>query len=101
MPVYAVLNYDVTDEEAYAAYPPAAGPTIFSKPGAKVHAADYAPDFVEGSGHGVVVVLEFESRRSFEEWYESDEYQAVLPLRTENTAGGFFALVDSFVPPTQ
>ena len=33
------------------------------------------------------MLLEFESREAFRAWYDSDGYQAILPLRLESTPG--------------
>ena len=39
---------------------------------------------VEGAWPGFVVLLEFPDRAAAEAWYRSPEYQAILPLRTNN-----------------
>lgn len=40
---------------------------------------------VEGEWDGDIVVIEFPDRVSAESWYESSDYQAILPLRTEHS----------------
>jgi uncharacterized protein (DUF1330 family) len=40
------------------------------------------PDVVEGAWPGSVVLIEFPDRAAAREWYESPEYQKILPLRT-------------------
>ena len=53
---------------------------------------------IEGdSDHVRTVVVKFKSREDAKSWYNSAEYQAVLPLRLESTEGTA-ALVDEFVP---
>lgn len=42
---------------------------------------------LEGEFPGDLVVIEFPDRRRAEEWYASDAYQAILPLRTNHSAG--------------
>lgn len=44
------------------------------------------------------IVVKFDSREAAMAWYNSPEYQAVLPLRLEATEG-FSVLVDGFVFP--
>ena len=39
---------------------------------------------VEGAWPGFVVLLEFPDRATAERWYNSPEYQAILPLRADN-----------------
>ena len=41
-------------------------------------------DVIEGAWPGSVVLMEFPSREAATAWYNSDEYQAILPLRTRN-----------------
>ena len=47
----------------------------------------------EGEFLGNVIVIEFPSRENAEGWYESTDYQQILPLRTRNTTG-WLILVD-------
>ncbi len=42
---------------------------------------------LEGDFVGNVIVIAFPSRAQAEGWYESPEYQQILPLRTRNTTG--------------
>lgn len=41
-------------------------------------------DVIEGAWPGAVVLMEFPSREAATAWYNSPEYQAILPLRTGN-----------------
>ena len=50
----------------------------------RVHGGPY--DVVEGNWSGDVVVLEFPDRGAAREWYASAAYQAILPLRTNNSS---------------
>lgn len=47
--------------------------------------------------HPRTVVLEFPSREVFRTWYDSPEYQAILPLRLES-APGTLLLAEGFPP---
>lgn len=43
------------------------------------------PDVIEGTWPGAVVLMEFPDRNAATTWYNSAEYQALLPLRTRNS----------------
>jgi uncharacterized protein (DUF1330 family) len=43
------------------------------------------PVKLEGDWRGDLVVIEFPSRQSVVDWYESPAYQAILSLRTDNS----------------
>jgi uncharacterized protein (DUF1330 family) len=46
------------------------------------------PEVLEGNDPaGRVIILEFDSRERALEWYNSPEYQAILPLRLRNSTG--------------
>jgi uncharacterized protein (DUF1330 family) len=51
------------------------------------------PDVLEGTTPGTLVMIQFPDRRRAEGWYASPDYQAILPLRTENSRSIAF-LVD-------
>ena len=43
------------------------------------------PEVVEEPWEGVVVVIEFPDSDAAREWYRSEAYREILPLRTENS----------------
>ena len=45
---------------------------------------------LEGDDPGTMVVIEFPDRPRAEDWYASDAYQDILPLRTENSSSTVF-----------
>lgn len=53
---------------------------------------------LEGEWPADLVVVEFPTKRHAEEWYQSPAYQAILPLRAENSKGNVVILEG--VPPT-
>ncbi len=62
-------------------------PTIQSG-GGRVLGFDESPEVVEGEvDHPRTVLLEFASREAFRDWYDSDAYQAILPLRLQSAPG--------------
>jgi uncharacterized protein (DUF1330 family) len=46
--------------------------------------AQGAGDVIEGAWPGAVVLIEFPNRQAATAWYNSPEYQAILPFRTRN-----------------
>lgn len=44
-------------------------------------------DVREGANPGDVIIIEFPDRVHAAQWYESPAYQAILPLRTDNSVG--------------
>ncbi|MCS5716907.1 DUF1330 domain-containing protein [Herbiconiux sp. CPCC 205763] len=57
--------------------------------------AQGAPDVVvEGAWPGSVVLIEFADRATALAWYESEAYQAILPLRVNNSISDL-VLIDS------
>ena len=84
---YFVANYTVTGPDGLPAqYLDVVNPLL-----AEVQGAYAMPDKVEvlegQPPHDRVVVLEFDSREDFDRWYFCEEYQEVLPQRTNNSEG--------------
>lgn len=89
MPVYAVAQGRIEDRKRLDEYVARALPTIASH-GGRVLGFDEAPEVVEGSiALPRTVILEFDSREQFRAWYDSPEYQEILPMRLESAPGSF------------
>ena len=87
MPVYVIAQGRIDDRDMLNEYVSKALPTIQSS-GGRVLGFDESPEIVEGDvGNPRTVILEFESREAFRAWYDSADYQAILPLRTGSTTG--------------
>ena len=98
MPVYVLAQGRIENRKLLDEYVAKALPTIQSHSG-RVVAFDEAPDVVEGAiEHPRTVILEFASREAFWTWYDSPEYQEVLPLRLES-APGTLILVEGLASP--
>ena len=50
-----------------------------------IHGA--APEVLEGSWSGDLIVIEFPDRETARQWYRSASYQRILPLRLANSTG--------------
>ncbi|MFF3460428.1 DUF1330 domain-containing protein [Streptomyces sp. NPDC002730] len=65
--------------------------------GGKWPAMDAEVQVLEGAWPGSVVLLEFPDMAKAREWYNSPEYQKILPLRTDRTISDLI-LVDGVGP---
>ena len=89
---YFITNYSVTNPQGYADYPKLVGPTQAGRARRMVAGKG---EIIEGKPRERTVVLEFESRQEFEDWYYSDAYQEILPLRSDNSEG-WAILIEEF-----
>src|SRR5262249_4414947 len=87
MSVYVIAQGKVENRGLLDQYGAKVLPTIASHQG-RVVAFDEAPEVVEGPlQHPRTVILEFPSMTAFRAWYDSPEYQEILPLRLQSTPG--------------
>src|SRR5262245_53673501 len=87
VPVYVVAQGRVKNRDMLNEYVAKAVSTIQAS-GGRVLGFDESPEVVEGVvEHPRTVILEFPSHEAFREWYNSDAYQTILPLRLESTPG--------------
>jgi uncharacterized protein (DUF1330 family) len=94
--VYLVARGRITDQDTHDEYVARAVETLPSD--ARIVAFDLASEVVEGElADTRTVIIEFSSRDSFRAWYDSEAYQAVLPLRLSSVPGGL-AVVDAYIP---
>ena len=78
---YFVAQIRVDDPEEYEKYLENFD-EIFSKFNGEYLAIDEAPVLLEGSwNYTKSVLVKFESKKEFEDWYYSKEYQAILKHR--------------------
>ncbi len=87
MPVYVIVQGKIENRALLDQYVAKVIPAIDSHQG-KVVAFDEEAEVVEGSTeHPRTVILEFPLMTEFRAWYDSPEYQEILPLRLESTRG--------------
>ncbi|EEX14771.1 conserved hypothetical protein [Citreicella sp. SE45] len=79
MTAYVVARIDVTDPEQYAVY---AGQTVAlaEKYGGRFLVKGGPQVVIEGDAPSRHVIVEFSSRTAAERWFESPEYQRILPI---------------------
>lgn len=89
MPAYMIVDEDVFDSEGIVAYSKAAGGTI-AQYGGKAIIRTTETEVLEGTWQPKrLVVLEFKSREAAKRWYDSPEYQALIPLRRRAAKSNF------------
>ena len=87
MSVYVIVQGKVENPGLLDQYVAKAGPSIKLHQGRTI-AYDEAPQVVEGKiEHPRTVIVEFPSMAAFRAWYDSPEYQEVLPQRLRATRG--------------
>ena len=87
MSVYVIVQGKVENRSLLDQYVTKVISTIESRRG-RVVAFDEEPEVIEGSiEHPRTVILEFPSMTAFQAWYDSPEYQEILPLRLKSTRG--------------
>ena len=98
MAAYFVLHNRITDDAAMQTYIPKAVEACLAG-GAEILVVADESTVIEGSTDlPRTIVMRFESREAAMAWYESPEYQAILPTRLGATEG-YGVLVDGFEMP--
>ena len=91
MSVYIIVQSKIENPELLDQYVAKVVPTIESHHG-RVVAFDEKPEVIEGPiEYPRTVILEFRSMATFQAWYDSPEYQEILPLRLNSTRGTLIA----------
>jgi len=88
---YVLVEIEVTDQEEYAAYGKLANESVTNHGGRFIVRGGETEVF-EGEWAPRIVVLEFESLDAIRRWYNSDEYQKILPMRLNTTKSRLIAV---------
>jgi uncharacterized protein (DUF1330 family) len=92
MSVYVIAQGKIENRGLLDQYGAKVVPTIKSHQG-RIVAFDEEPEVIEGSiDHPRTVILEFPSMTAFQVWYNSPEYQEILPLRLKSTPGSLIVV---------
>ena len=87
MPAYLIADIEITNPEGYAAYRPLAAASV-TKHGGRFIVRGGAIDALEGGWTpSRIVIIEFPSMDVAQKFYHSDDYQAALKVRLENSSG--------------
>lgn len=79
MPAYVIAGIHVTDPDEYLKY---ASQTVKSaeKAGGKFLVKGGEQDLLEGNAPGRHAVIQFPSKQAALDWYNSEQYQSILPI---------------------
>jgi uncharacterized protein (DUF1330 family) len=92
MPAYFVVEIEITDMEAMAPYREAVGATL-SQYGGRFLSRGGKVELIEGGPEPKrIVLLEFPDTAAFKRWYNSPEYQKILPNRLANSQARAFVV---------
>jgi len=81
MSYYFIAKIRITDPDKYKKYLDKAD-EVFSKFNGKYLVVDDKPEILEGTWEYTrTVVIEFKTKREFEAWYNSKDYQEILKHR--------------------
>lgn len=81
MSLYFMANIKMKNKQAYQKYLDRAG-EVFEKFRGTYLAVDNGPEVLEGEwNYSRAVLICFETRKDFDAWYQSDEYQEILQSR--------------------
>tara|TARA_Y100001960_G_C14711993_1_gene847532 strand:+ start:824 stop:1111 length:288 start_codon:yes stop_codon:yes gene_type:complete len=79
--IYAIIQFNIKDEEVYKEYSQATGKIIMNY-GAKPIAAAKTAEFILGSQTAKnKVIVAFPTKQHVEDWLNSAEYAPYIPLR--------------------
>ena len=96
MSAYVIVELDVTDPEQYAAYGKLAQESV-ARHGGRFLIRGGAQEVIEGEWSPRMVMVEFESLGAVRAWYDSEDYQACLPMRLKSSKGRMIA-VEGYQP---
>ena len=90
MPAYLVAENEVTNPAGFAPYRAAVGATV-TQYGGRFLVRGGATDLIEGGPPPkTIVIIEFADTAALKRWYDSPEYQKILPSRLDNSTGRLF-----------
>jgi uncharacterized protein (DUF1330 family) len=89
---YVIVGVEVLEPEAYREYQLQVPATVERYQGRFVVRGGTIQT-LEGEAPNRLVVLEFPSVEQASAWYHSPEYQAILPIRLQNSRTSFFSIV--------
>ena len=96
MPAYVIAQLTVTDPDGFEAYRQAVPPVIEAHGGRYLVRGGEVSKLEGDPGRPRIIVLEFPDKAAAENFYNSPEYQKILPMRL-NTATGSVIIVEGGV----
>ena len=99
IPVYMVVNLEVTDADTYRTYEKGFFP-LLKQYGGQFITYDDAPDTFEGDAprEGRMIIFQFPSEEKAKAWYADADYQALSEHRRAGTRLQFLTMVRGLPP---
>ena len=92
MTAYFVVELEITTLDAMKPYVDAVPATI-TQYGGRFLVRGGSTELIEGGPEPKrIVILEFADKAAFKRWYDSPEYQRILPNRLDNSNGRSFVV---------
>jgi uncharacterized protein (DUF1330 family) len=92
MPAYFVVELEITNTTAMEPYRAAVSATI-TQYGGRFLTRGGATELIEGGPEPKrIVILEFADTAAVKRWYNSPEYQKILPMPLDNSTGRAFTV---------
>ena len=92
MSAYFVVELEITNPAGMEPYRAAVGATI-KQYGGRFLARAGAIELIEGGPEPKrIVILKFANKAAFKRWYDSPEYQKILPGRLDNSTARAFVV---------
>jgi uncharacterized protein (DUF1330 family) len=90
MPAYFVAENEITNESGFAPYRTAVNATL-TQYGGRFLTRGGPTELIEGGPEPKrVIILEFADKEAVKRWYNSPEYQKILPMRLDHSTGRAF-----------
>lgn len=83
MSTYLFVNATINDPVKFKEYAEQAGPTMAAFNAKPLVRGKVIESICGGNSADIVAIVEFESTAQLKAWYQSDDYQALIPLRDE------------------
>jgi uncharacterized protein (DUF1330 family) len=92
MSAYFVVELEIANPEAMEPYRAAVGATI-KQHGGRFLTRGGSTELIEGGPEPKrIVIVEFADKAAFRRWYDSPEYQKILPGRLDNSTARAFVV---------
>jgi uncharacterized protein (DUF1330 family) len=92
MSAYFVVELEIANPEAMEPYR-AAVPATIEQYGGRFLTRGGSTELIEGGPEPKrIVIVEFADKAAFRRWYDSPEYQKILPGRLDNSTGRAFVV---------
>ena len=95
MSAYVIVHATFKDPEKVKDYAAIAGPTVAAAGGEFVSAGEVADVHAGQHGYDRAIVIKFPDKATAQAWYNSDEYQAAVPIREQAMDAVFILAEDS------